>query len=64
MTTQPSLLAPSDPPVLLAMMIAARATGDRLLETVARRELEQRGIKVTLPRRPITPSAGEVPLED
>jgi hypothetical protein len=32
----------ADPPVLLAILIAARRTGDRLLETVARRELEQR----------------------
>jgi hypothetical protein len=63
MPTQPGLLAPSDPPVLLAMMIAARATGDRLLETVARRELEHRGIKVRLPRKPLTSSAGEVPFE-
>jgi hypothetical protein len=32
----------ADPPVLVAILIAARRTGDRLLETVARRELEQR----------------------
>jgi hypothetical protein len=32
----------ADPPVLVAILIAARRTGDHLLETVARRELEQR----------------------
>jgi hypothetical protein len=32
----------ADPPVLVAILIAARRTGDRLLEAVARRELEQR----------------------
>ena len=37
----------ADPPVLVAILIAARRTGDRLLERVARRELEQRhGIKI------------------
>lgn len=30
----------TDPPILLAMLIAARRTGDKILETVARRELE------------------------
>jgi hypothetical protein len=35
-------LETADPPVLVAILIAARRTGDRLLETVARRELEQR----------------------
>ena len=32
----------ADPPILLAILIAARRTGDRLLQTVARRELEER----------------------
>ncbi len=32
----------ADPPILLAILIAARRTGDRLLETVARRQLEER----------------------
>ncbi len=32
----------ADPPILLAILIAARRTGDRLLETVARRELDVR----------------------
>ncbi len=32
----------ADPPILVAILIAARRTGDRLLETVARRELEER----------------------
>lgn len=31
-----------DPPILLAILIAARRTGDQLLQTIARRELEQR----------------------
>lgn len=32
----------ADPPILLAMLIAARRTGDELLERVARRELESK----------------------
>ena len=63
MPTQPGLLAPSDPPILLAMMLAARATGDRLLETVARRELEDRGIRVSLARRTVISLKGEVPRD-
>lgn len=44
-------LGTADPPVLIAILIAARRTGDRLLETVARRELEQRhGIKIRFGR--------------
>ena len=39
-------LSPTDPPILLAGLIAARKTGDRLLADVFRRELEQRGITV------------------
>ena len=35
-------LEPADAPVLLATLIAARRTGDRLLETVGRRELQER----------------------
>ena len=35
-------LETADPPILLAILIAARRTGDRLLETVARRELQER----------------------
>jgi hypothetical protein len=43
----------ADPPVLVAILIAARRTGDRLLETVARRELEQRHrIKIRFGRDP------------
>jgi hypothetical protein len=41
----------ADPPILLAILIAARRTGDRLLETVARRELAVRHkIKISFPR--------------
>jgi 8-oxo-dGTP pyrophosphatase MutT (NUDIX family) len=37
-----------DAPILVAILIAARKTGDRTLEAVARRELEERhGIKLT-----------------
>lgn len=44
---------PADPPVLVAILIAARRTGDRLLETVARRELEERHrIKIRFGRDP------------
>jgi hypothetical protein len=32
----------ADPPILLAILIAARRTGDTLLESIARRELEER----------------------
>jgi hypothetical protein len=46
-------LETADPPVLVAILIAARRTGDRLLETVARRELEQRHrIKIRFTRDP------------
>jgi hypothetical protein len=43
-TTPPAAdrLDTTDPPVLLAIVIAARRTGNRLLERVARRELEER----------------------
>jgi hypothetical protein len=43
---KPQILEPGDPPTLLAILIAARRTGDRMLENVARRELEQLGIAV------------------
>jgi hypothetical protein len=37
----------TDPPILLAILMAARRVGNRLLESVARRELEERyGIRV------------------
>ena len=43
----------ADPPVLVAILIAAHRTGDRLLEAVARRELEHRHrIKVRFVRGP------------
>jgi hypothetical protein len=35
-------LGPDNPPLLLAILIAARRSGDRRLESLARRELEQR----------------------
>ena len=45
-TTNPELDT-ADPPILLAILIAARRTGDRLLESVAMRELRDRhGIRV------------------
>lgn len=41
----------TDPPVLVAILIAAHRTGDRLLEAVVRRELAQRHrIKVRFAR--------------
>lgn len=40
--TRSDQLDTADAPILVAILIAARRTGDRLLETVARRELEQR----------------------
>ena len=43
----------ADPPVLVAILIAARPTGDRPLEKVARRELEHRhGIKIRFAHHP------------
>jgi hypothetical protein len=43
----------ADPPVLLAILVAARRAGDRLLERVARRELEERHrIKIQMARGP------------
>jgi hypothetical protein len=52
-------LESADAPILLAILIAARRTGDRLLETVARRELmERHGVKVRFMREPTVP---EVP---
>lgn len=42
----------ADAPILLAILIAARRTGDRLLETIARRELEeQHGITIQFNRK-------------
>jgi hypothetical protein len=52
----------ADPPVLVAILIAARRTGDSLLETVARRELEQRhGISIRFAREsdPGAPPGGK-----
>lgn len=44
-------LKPSDACVLVAVLIAAHRTGDRLLMSVARRELENRhGIRLTFIR--------------
>jgi hypothetical protein len=41
-------LRPTDPPALVAILIAARKTGDKTLAHVARRELAERhGIKVS-----------------
>jgi Fe-S-cluster formation regulator IscX/YfhJ len=37
---------PSDPPFLLAILIAARKTGDKLLESLARDWLAEQGIHV------------------
>jgi hypothetical protein len=40
-------LETNDPSVLVAILIAARRTGNRLLETVTRRELDERhGIRI------------------
>jgi hypothetical protein len=47
MNHTPERLDTADPPVLLAILIAARRTGDRLLQSVASRELAERhGIRV------------------
>jgi hypothetical protein len=48
---------PSNPSALLAIVLAARRTGDRLLEQVARRELQDRhGVRVTLTRKAKVPA--------
>jgi hypothetical protein len=44
-------LRPTDPPALVAILIAARKTGDNTLALVARRELERHGIKVSFAGR-------------
>jgi hypothetical protein len=45
-TPDPTLQT-TDPPALVALVVAARRTGDRLRERIARRELETRhGIRV------------------
>lgn len=44
--TTPDRLNTTDPPILLAVLIAARKTGDRLLEQIARRQLEEQDIRV------------------
>jgi hypothetical protein len=41
-TSTSDRLDTADPPVLLAILIAARRTGDRLLQSVAARELRER----------------------
>jgi hypothetical protein len=45
-----AVLSPADPPTLLAGFVAAHKTGDKLLATVYRRELERLGILVRFPR--------------
>jgi hypothetical protein len=49
----PKTLTPADPPILLAGLIAARRTGDKLLAEVFMRELERLGILVRFRDRPI-----------
>jgi hypothetical protein len=39
-------LTPTDPPILLASLIAARRSGDRLLMGVLQRELARRGLAI------------------
>jgi hypothetical protein len=62
-TLEPSkTLRPTDPPILLAGLIAARRSGDRLLATVLRRELATRfGIAVHF--LPDSPATREAPDE-
>jgi hypothetical protein len=45
-TAEPETLDPTDPPILLAGLIAARRTGDEMLEEVMQRGLEEHGIVV------------------
>jgi hypothetical protein len=52
-------LRPTDPPILLAGLIAARRAGDKLLAAVLRRELESRcGITVRFLTAPQAESEG------
>jgi hypothetical protein len=39
-------LNPTDPPVLVAGLISARKSGDKLLASILKRELEHCGIKI------------------
>lgn len=41
-TQKHNRLSTSDPPILLAILIAARRTGDRLLEDHIKRELQEK----------------------
>jgi hypothetical protein len=49
--TRPSTQADGDPMVWFAVLGRARQTGDRELESVARREMERLGYRVTLRRK-------------
>lgn len=51
---KPDHLTTADPPILLAVLIAARRSGNRMLEDIARRQLDDQGIKVSFgkPTRP------------
>jgi hypothetical protein len=54
-TIEQPALSPLDAPVLVAIMLAARRTGDRLLERLAREQLEDRHqlvVRTTGRRRP------------
>jgi hypothetical protein len=53
-------LSPTDPPILLAGLLAARKSGDKLLAEVFTRELRERGIEIRFPRAKDT--TGREPL--
>ncbi|QEL14040.1 hypothetical protein [Limnoglobus roseus] len=44
--TQPGLPHPSDPPCLIAILIAAKKTGDKTMSALASQWLEEAGISV------------------
>ncbi len=61
-----SRFRPTDPPALLAILIAARRTGNRILEDVARHELEtSHNIKIRFARkkRDVVPSGSIASLQ-
>lgn len=60
--TEPKL-SPTDPPILLAGLIAARRCGDKMLADVFLRELQERGIEVKFLSAPraLAPQQGGPP---
>ena len=54
---------PTDPPFLLVALLAARQSGDRMLESLARDWLAERGIRVVF-GDPLDSPLGEMGVTD